>query len=177
MPNIKCGHCPETHHSVDEVLVCASKHGYKWARRTPAPAPQPAAVRTLRPVKPTEVRREANRSQLIADIRKAGERVPASYYALRNKTNTGNDIAFYSVSKGENGSTYVKLLLSDEEHKLSWERQLNVLVRIGADVAGSLALYGLTTKRCGHCHRRLTRQESRDRGYGPKCAANLGIAV
>jgi hypothetical protein len=173
---INCGHCNGSHETIAQAKVCAKNHNYVWAKRTEpgAVVARPAPVRTLRPVKPTEERRERTRQQLIADIREAGQSVPEGHYALETRTGP-NDVTFYHVTKGRNGSTFVKQLLSDEEHKLSWERQLEALVRIGANVELAMVLFGRKTTRCGHCHRRLTNKESRERGIGPVCAAKMGF--
>ena len=34
----------------------------------------------------------------------------------------------------------------------------------------------IKSRRCRRCHRALSRQESMERGYGPICAAVVGIA-
>ncbi len=175
MASISCGHCNGTHTSIDDVMVCASNHGFRWARKSQQPTSTSAPVRELRPVRRTDEQREENRSRLIRDVRRVGSGVPEGRYALRNQSTADNDISFYRVTKSPSGGTFVAIFASDEERRLGMERTLQVLVRIAADIEAATTLYGLTSKRCGVCGHKLTTQESRERGIGPVCAKNMGF--
>lgn len=101
--------------------------------------------------------------------------VPRGSYALENKDQRINDIAFYSVWIRDDGSRWsVKRYSSDELVGLPRVQQYGILERIAADPLAAATRYGLEKKRCGICHRKLTRKESRERGIGPVCAEKHG---
>lgn len=107
------------------------------------------------------------------------EQVPAGRYALPTGANAINQTAFYKVDRPTEGKwagrVFVKLMLSDQEQRMSRATAEGVLVKIheyGAEK--SMALYGHEFGHCGVCGRGLTNDESRERGIGPICAAKMG---
>lgn len=105
--------------------------------------------------------------------------VPAGRYAVETEPGALNRLAFYKVDRPEEGKwagkVFVKLMVSDEERRLSWATTKSVLAKIaetGAEAAS--AAYGREFKHCGVCGRGLSNDDSRKRGIGPDCAAKLG---
>lgn len=96
-----------------------------------------------------------------------------AHYALH----VGSDVKFYRVRRPSTGKyagrTYIDLEVSDETIRMPWKESASALDRIAADPMAAAVLYGQETKRCAICHRRLTQQESRERGIGPKCLAKV----
>lgn len=88
-----------------------------------------------------------------------------------------NQIRFYKVDRPTEGRwagrTFVKRLESDQEVRVSFGETKDVLARIAANEQEAMERFGRETKTCGHCGRRLTNDESRDRGIGPVCAAKM----
>lgn len=105
--------------------------------------------------------------------------VPAGRYAVATEDGAVNALAFYKVDRPTEGRwagyVFVKLMVSDDEQKLSRQAGQAVLKKIaaiGAEAAS--AAYGHHIGECGVCGRTLTNDDSRARGIGPKCAAGLG---
>lgn len=101
-------------------------------------------------------------------------------YAIeQDNTVEGTRFNFYQVDRPQHGKwegyTFVKQFISDDLQRCSMSQCADVLEAIAADVEKASRDYGLQKKRCGKCHRKLTRDDSRRRGYGPDCAAMLGI--
>lgn len=89
-----------------------------------------------------------------------------------------NQIRFYKVDRPTQGRwagyTFVKRLVSDEEVRISFGETKDVLTRIAGHEQEAMELFGRETATCGHCGRRLTNDESRERGIGPVCAGKMG---
>lgn len=128
-------------------------------------------------------RQQAPASDKVSEARSTGmpreDVVPAGRYAVATNDGAVNELAFYKVDRPTEGRwagyVFVKLMLSDEEQRMSRDASLAIMLKIaeaGAEAA-SLA-YGLHIGECGVCGRTLTNDDSRARGIGPKCAANLG---
>lgn len=105
--------------------------------------------------------------------------VPEGRYALPTEDGATNATAFYKVGRPTTGRwagyVFVKLLVGGDEQKLSQKHSMGVLGRIAAFGAEkSSALYGHEIGRCGICHTRLTNDDSRARGIGPKCSQAMG---
>jgi uncharacterized ferredoxin-like protein len=90
-----------------------------------------------------------------------------------------NELAFYKVDRPTEGRwagfVFVKLIVSDDEQRLSKAASAAVLAKIaavGAEAAS--AAYGLEIGECGVCSRTLTNDASRERGIGPVCAEKMG---
>lgn len=90
-----------------------------------------------------------------------------------------NATAFYKVDRPTEGKwagfVFVKLMVSDEEQRMSraaGDAILRKIAAVGAENAA--ARYGHELGECGMCGRTLTNDESRARGIGPLCAAKAG---
>jgi hypothetical protein len=189
--SVKCGHCHERHDDIDAVMICASQHGFRVEPRKPVTV---AAVqeeldkpgplwgwndgRRVRPVTPSEERREDKRWSLIETVNKVGATVPTGRYALRNQGGAANDILFVHVERPDKGQyagkTFVKQQLGPNLERMSMVRQRDALVRIAADPSGAAQLYGQKMGICGVCGTALTNEESRAYGIGPVCRKNMG---
>lgn len=103
--------------------------------------------------------------------------VPAGCYALTIDTDS-NDVSFFKVDRPTEGRwagyTFVKQFASDNEYPVKGARKDMVLAAIAQDPKGASELYGRETKHCGVCSRKLTNDESRERGIGPVCASKMG---
>ncbi len=107
------------------------------------------------------------------------EEVPAGRYAIETASGATNELAFYVVDRPTEGRwagyVFVKLMVSDEEQRLSRDTQTAILRKIAeVGAATASARYGHEIGKCGVCNRTLTNDESRARGIGPVCAANSG---
>jgi hypothetical protein len=105
--------------------------------------------------------------------------VPAGRYAIETTEGATNALAFYKVDRPETGKwagrVFVKLMVSDEEQRLSQKQGYAILGKIAAvGAAEASARYGHEIGECGICGRTLTNDESRERGIGPVCAAKNG---
>lgn len=105
--------------------------------------------------------------------------VPAGRYAIETGDGATNALAFYKVDRPTEGRwagyVFVKLLVSDNEQRLSREASATVLRNIAAVGAqAASARYGHEIGECGVCGRTLTNDESRARGIGPICADKAG---
>jgi hypothetical protein len=109
----------------------------------------------------------------------SAEVVPAGRYAVATEDGAVNELAFYKVDRPTEGRwagfVFVKLIVSDDEQRLSKAASAAVLAKIaavGAEAAS--AAYGLEIGECGVCSRTLTNDASRERGIGPVCAEKMG---
>ena len=107
------------------------------------------------------------------------EEVPAGRYAVETEEGAVNTLAFYKVDRPTEGRwagyVFVKHLVSDAEERMSWAASKAILAKIAeAGPEAASARYGHEIGKCGVCNRTLTNDESRARGIGPRCAANLG---
>lgn len=107
------------------------------------------------------------------------EDVPAGRYAIATDDGAINELAFYKVDRPTEGRwagrVFVKHLVGPEEQRLSWANTKAVLAKIAAaGPAEASAAYGHEIGECGVCGRRLTNDESRERGIGPICVEKMG---
>jgi Family of unknown function (DUF6011) len=189
--SVKCGHCHERHDNIDAVMICASQHGFRVEPRKPVTVEavqeeldKPGPLwgwndgRPVRPVKPSEQRREEKRWSDIGDVNKIGATVPVGRYALQNQGGGANSIQFYHVErpdKGEwAGKTFVRQQLGPAVERIPMAQQRAALLRIAADPAGASQLYGRKLGICGVCGSPLTNEDSRAYGIGPVCRKNMG---
>jgi hypothetical protein len=107
-------------------------------------------------------------------------KVPQGKYALDTHDNDKftNDVTFFNLfcfrpSPSETAYS-LKMYVSDDLVKFGNNLQKEVLATIATDPAAASARYGEHKKRCGVCNRKLTKDESRDRGIGPVCFARMG---
>lgn len=108
------------------------------------------------------------------------EALPEGRYAIPvQDKDSENDLAFYKVDRPTEGKwagrVFVKLLLSDNEHRLPFPQQISVannIVEYGA--AKASMEYGKHFEHCGVCGRGLTNKLSREMGIGPDCRAKMG---
>lgn len=105
--------------------------------------------------------------------------VPAGRYAVATEDGATNALAFYRVDRPTEGRwagyTFVKLIVSDGEQRLSRAASQAVLAKIAeAGPAEASAAYGHEIGSCGVCGRTLTNDESRARGIGPLCIEKMG---
>lgn len=109
----------------------------------------------------------------------SAEVVPAGRYAVETEDGATNGLAFYRVDRPTEGRwagyVFVKLIVSDDEQRLSQKAGQAVLAKIaeaGAEAAS--ARYGHEIGECGICGRTLTSDASREIGIGPICKAKVG---
>lgn len=105
--------------------------------------------------------------------------VPAGRYAIDTDDGATNVTAFYRVDRPTEGRwagrVFVKLIISDDEQRLSWPVTKTVLRKIAeVGAINASARYGHEIGECGICGRTLTNDDSRARGIGPVCAAKAG---
>jgi len=108
------------------------------------------------------------------------EALPEGRYAIPvQDKDSENDLAFYKVDRPTEGKwagkVFVKLLLSDNEHRMPFPQQVSVannIVQYGA--AEASMNYGKHFEQCGVCGRGLTNKLSRELGIGPDCRAKHG---
>lgn len=121
--------------------------------------------------------------RVIAEVTVAGmpsaDEVPAGRYAVATEDGAVNTLAFYKVDRPTEGrwagKVFVKHLVGGDEQRMSFAASKAVLAKIAAVGAESAsAAYGHEIGHCGVCNIRLTNDESRERGIGPVCAANMG---
>lgn len=178
---MKCGHCKGEHTLVAEVRACANVSVEASQEEL-----QPVGAlwgwndnRQMRPVKPSEERREERRGTLIEQVNRIGLTVPVGRYALRNEGGSANDIQFIHVerpTKGQYaGKTFVKRQLGPNLDRIPMAQQLTLLTRIATDIQGAMRLYGLELGICGNCGLPLTNEVSREYGIGPICRKNMGF--
>ena len=105
--------------------------------------------------------------------------VPAGRYAVATEAGAVNELAFYKVDRPTEGRwagyVFVKLMVSDNEERLSRAASKAVLAKIAAvGVKEASARYGQEIGSCGVCGRTLTNDDSREIGIGPRCADSMG---
>lgn len=109
----------------------------------------------------------------------AADIVPEGRYAVPTEDGALNKLAFYKVDRPTEGKwagyVFVKLMLSDNEQRMSKAAGAAILAKIAqVGAANASAAYGREFKHCGVCGRGLTNDESRKVGIGPDCRAKLG---
>ncbi len=109
----------------------------------------------------------------------AADVVPAGRYAIPTGDTAANRLAFYRVDRPTEGRwagfVFVKLIVSDDEQRLSRAAAATILARIAEiGAAAASAAYGTEIGACGVCGRTLTNDASRAAGIGPICAAANG---
>lgn len=121
------------------------------------------------------------KSRELGFVSVGGREVPQGKYAIRTGDlpagDWANDIALFNlyVAQGDDGPFYsLKMYVSDDLVRIATPLQAEVLKLVAKDPAAASALYGLHRVRCGICNRKLTADESRERGIGPVCAERLG---
>lgn len=101
--------------------------------------------------------------------------VPAGRYAVENEQGV---LAFYVVDRPTEGRwagyTFVRVMASDEEHRVSMRAAKPILAKIQSDPKAASARYGRELGVCGVCNRTLTDEASRAAGIGPVCADKAG---
>ena len=119
------------------------------------------------------------RTHVASGDRPSAEVVPAGRYAVATEDGATNALAFYKVDRPTEGRwagyVFVKLMLSDEEQRMSraaGDAILRKIAAVGAEAAS--AAYGQHIGECGVCGRTLTNDESRAYGIGPDCRKKLG---
>ena len=105
--------------------------------------------------------------------------VPAGRYAVDTADGAVNALAFYKVDRPTEGRwagyVFVKHLVGGGEERMSRAAGQSILAKIAAvGAAAASARYGHEIGECGVCGRRLTNDDSRERGIGPKCAEGMG---
>ena len=105
--------------------------------------------------------------------------VPAGRYAVATDDGAVNELAFYKVDRPTEGRwagyVFVKHLVGADEQRMSKDASraiMHKIAEVGAEAAS--AAYGHEIGKCGVCGRRLTNDDSRERGIGPVCAAKNG---
>lgn len=98
--------------------------------------------------------------------------VPEGTYAIDTTEGATNTVAFYRVWHGRNGYVGVNREIGPSDTRVPFAQVRGILERILAvGTEEALARYGRETGVCGHCHTRLTNDESRALGIGPICRA------
>lgn len=110
--------------------------------------------------------------------RPSADVVPAGRYAIDTEDGAVNATAFYKVDRPTEGRwagyVFVKLMLSDEEQRMSRAAGDAVLRKIAAvGAAAASARYGHEIGECGVCGRTLTNDVSREYGIGPDCRKKM----
>jgi len=136
---------------IGKLLACPWK---STAPAVPVPAPKnPAPVTPINNVPKTP---------------KIGE----GHYAVVDNDGV---LKFYSVQVPEDGQwkgyTFLAYEAGDRYMPIKDRAERNrIFELIAKNPEEAMKEYGRKIGKCGHCHRKLTDQESRDRGIGPICA-------
>jgi hypothetical protein len=95
-------------------------------------------------------------------------------YAL-NTDDVDHPVRFFEVKAGRKpGVVFVDEYASDNRYPVrDAQRRTMILTAIAADPFEAGKRYADEFGHCARCHRGLTDQDSRDRGYGPDCWAKL----
>lgn len=107
------------------------------------------------------------------------------YYAVR----TEDGVKFFKVdvirdeNNKWNGWVFVRAQASDDLYRIGSQKpgetymgkSADVLAEIVKDEQAAFALYGHELGKCGVCGRTLTDEDSRRKGIGPVCEANVGF--
>lgn len=91
---------------------------------------------------------------------------PDGYYALDHGD---NEISFYHCIEGQ-----VLAVAGPDEWPQRQEAATRIVAEIAQDPRAASVLYGRKIERCGICHRRLSKKDSREAGIGPVCAGKAG---
>lgn len=102
--------------------------------------------------------------------------IPEGCYAVVDPAD--GILKFFSVSKPTQGKwqgyTFVSIFASNEKYPLKNPMMRGrILLEISKDPKAAMLRYGKEIGRCGHCGRQLTNEESRAKGIGPVCEAQL----
>ena len=165
---------------VESNAISKSRASNFIERLLKAPKKQGAARPGRFPVRFQTMELDGGKSRELGFVDVNGREVPQGKYALDTAQLNGdwtNEIAFFNlyVARGDDGPFYsLKMYVSDDLVRMNGERQREVLERISLAPAVASALYGLHRTRCGICNRKLTADESRERGIGPVCAERMG---
>lgn len=158
--------------------VTESSNAANYGQLTKAGASTLIELLLSLPKRETPAERDDRFGESVSDLPSA-EEVPAGRYAVETEDGATNALAFYKVDRPTEGKwaghVFVKLVVSDEEQRMSRVAARAVLAKIaevGAEAAS--ARYGHEIGRCGVCDRTLTNDVSRARGIGPICAGNMG---
>lgn len=118
--------------------------------------------------------KDAPQKQVSSD---AWPDVPAGRYAVVDPKD--DLLKFYLVDKPQEGRwkgyTFLKVFASDNLWPIKdTNHRTQILKIIQKDPKAAAVRYGNEIGRCWKCHRKLTKQESRELGIGPICAAKEG---
>ena len=102
--------------------------------------------------------------------------VPAGYFFIIDPTD--NVEKFFKVDKPTEGKwagyQFLKVQASSDFWPVKNKEHRNaIFTEIAKDPTTAMNEYGMRLGRCGVCNRTLTARDSRLRGIGPVCAANL----
>jgi uncharacterized protein (DUF2141 family) len=103
--------------------------------------------------------------------------IPPGRYAVVDPMD--DVLKFYLVNKPVEGKwagfTFLNVYASEELYPIkNKEHKKAIMTEIAKDPEAASVRYGMETRNCGVCGRKLTRKESRERGIGPICAAKQG---
>lgn len=168
-----CAHCKQSHPSVADVRVCATKAGVLALPGTETRLnPAPTGVARARAAGLTVSGPGAKIT--FADARLLLPNVPTSYYATKGYMGLWE---FYRVDRPQTGKwagyIFVKRQASDDFYPVKGANALAVIAKIAADPSKAVRDYGHQLGRCGICHRTLTVAASIEAGIGPVCASRL----
>lgn len=171
------------------AAYCTRGQASKWIDRLIAlphkdspPDPGPSAPPVGEPVAPTFAveYRESSPGEWYPVLTGGDNELPRGSYAI-DTDDPINPVKFYRVWIGDHGHPRyhgkwnVRVQHGPEESSLRSKRsQVEVALKIAENPNAAATKYGHEIGRCGICGRRLTRQESRDRGIGPVCAERFG---
>lgn len=115
-----------------------------------------------------DLKRSARRAAHV----KAGAPVPfveAGRYAIDNNEGT---LAFYRVAAKDGRNTAVYAYASDKQHKLPVKAAAGVLRKLAAtDLEAARTRFGVESRTCWKCGKRLTQEHTRAAGIGDECAS------
>lgn len=150
MPNILCGNCKQYHPTVQEVRTCHT-----------------GAVASDRLI-------DGYATMSVPDYTgnwssKSAEPVSEGIYI--------KDDTVYKAIESQNGRMYAKeLVVEDEFGTTSWNYAPGAISRLSLEDKATLeraAQYGKITGVCAMCGRKLTNEESIERGIGPICLEKM----
>lgn len=152
-----------------DAWLAGRPNSYEWTLAALKTMRARLAAQNEAPVVVAPVTAEISPTAVVASV-------TDGYYALATGV---DDWTFYRVNTGAPGSKwagfqFVSREVSEEEYPVMRAARTEVLARIATDAKQATLDYGLQSKRCGRCHRKLTVKASRDRGIGPKCAGDMG---
>jgi len=139
--------------------------------------PQVEVVPTDSEVGDTTPVQQLNNGARETHATKLDDQVKAGYYFIVDPTN--NEERFFHVSKGKEGSrwegyTFLDVRGGDFLYKIKDPAHREAVYKeILKDPVTAMNEYGIRLGVCGNCGRTLTARDSRLRGIGPICAAQL----